>query len=295
MQKISCFGGLDAAYTGFGKAAIAVLPVPYDKTSTWIKGADKGPFALIEASYAVELYDIDTDFEVYKEGIHTCPSISEGSTPEHMITSVEKKVKELIDAGKFVVTLGGEHSISLGPIKAYRSRIKDLSVLQLDAHADLRDEYEGSPFNHACIMARVKELCPIVQAGIRSMSYEEKAVAGPEKMFFAKDIMMKYGWEDGVIDRLSENVYVTIDLDVFDPSIMPSTGTPEPGGLGWYQVTELLRKLSSKRNVVGFDVVELCPSKANKSPDFVAAKLTYGFLSWIFHERKKSKKQSEGK
>ena len=157
-----------------------------------------------------------------------------------------------------------------------------MTVLQLDAHADLRDEYDGSKFNHACVMARIKELCPAVQVGIRSMDISEKESIDPDKTFFAKDIVDTADWIQNVISLLSDNVYVTIDLDVFDPSIVPSTGTPEPGGLGWYEVLSLLKNLSSAKNIVGFDVVELCPNENNKAPDFLAAKLIYKFLSYNF-------------
>ena len=180
------------------------------------------------------------------------------------------------------MVLGGEHTVSIGSVRAHLSKFPDLSVLQLDAHTDLRDEYDGSKYNHACVMARIKELCPIVQVGIRSMDVSEKAVIDADRVFFAKDTLHSGDWTDEVIARLSEKVYVTIDLDVFDPSIMPSTGTPEPGGLLWYDVLALLRAVLTARMVVGFDVVELCPIAAHKAPDFLAAKLIYKLLTYKF-------------
>jgi len=285
MNKQSCFGGLDRVFTEWDRSEIAILPVPYDKTSTWIKGADKGPLAIIEASAAVELYDIETDLEVYKRGIHTCGPLATSSPPEEMVREAEGKVLELLEAGKFVVTLGGEHSVSIGPVKAHSARFKDFSVLQLDAHLDMRDEYEGSRCNHACVASRVREICPVVQVGIRSMSVEEKSGLDAENVFFARDIIGEGAWISRVVERLSRNVYVTIDLDVFDPSIMPSTGTPEPGGLTWYPVIDLLKAVTEKRNVAGFDVVELCPVETDRSPDFMAAKLVYKFLSYIYKGR----------
>ncbi|MFH1305477.1 MAG: agmatinase [Candidatus Omnitrophota bacterium] len=290
MGQYSCFAGLEKAFTELRKARIALLPVPYDMTSTWIKGADKGPAAIISSSPVLEFYDIETDFEVYKAGIHTCSPIKTNSPPEKMIRQVELKVLELLKADKFVVTLGGEHSVSIGPITACNTQFKDLSVLQLDAHADLRNEYEGSRYNHACVMARVKEMCPFVQVGIRSMCVEEKAVLDEKNVFFAKDITGSDEWIDRAAERLSDNVYVTIDLDVFDPSVMPSTGTPQPGGLTWYGVMRFLKTVSARKNIVGFDVVELCPNPNNKAPDFMAAKLVYKFLSYIYSKRVKGQR-----
>ncbi len=282
MAQNKGFAGLDAQFTSWNASRIAVLPIPYDKTSTWNKGADKGPFAVIDASPALELYDIETDFEVFRQGIYTSPSLVTDPSPEKMVREVEERVSKLMDAGKFVIVLGGEHSVSIGSIRAHSKRIKDLCVLQLDAHSDLRDEYEGSKYNHACVMARVKESCPAVQVGIRSMCVEEKDSLDSENVFFAKDMISDKKWTDNVLDRLLPNVYVTIDLDVFDPSVMSATGTPEPGGLGWYDVVKLLRAVAEKRTVVGFDCVELCPDKSNRAPDFTAAKLIYKFLSYIY-------------
>ncbi len=287
MEKYNNFGALEESFIDPDTSEIAVLSVPYDETSTWIKGADKGPLAIIKASSALEVYDIETDSEVYKKGIYTCPAIKTNASPEDMSGEVENKVSGLINAGKFVVILGGEHSVSIGAIKAHNSKFKDLSVLQFDAHADLRDEYEGSKYNHACVMARVKEIAPFVQVGIRSMSVEEKDKLDASSTFFAKDINGGDIWINKVVEKLTSNVYVSIDLDVFDPSIMPSTGTPEPGGLTWYQVLRLLKAVSESKNVVGFDVVELCPMENNSAPDFAAAKLIYKFLSYIYENRSK--------
>ena len=276
------FGLLDEKYSSYDDASVVILPLPYDQTSTWIKGADKGPEAVIQASANMELYDIETDSQVYMKGIFTDSPLQTALPPEGMSNLVQERIAQFLNDSKFPVVVGGEHSVSTGAVKAHYEKNKDLSVLQLDAHTDLRDEYEGSKFNHACVMARVKELCPSVQVGIRSMDASEKESIEPARVFFAKDIVGATDWIGKVISLLSENVYVTIDLDVFDPGIMPSTGTPEPGGLGWYQVLALLRELCSNKNVVGFDVVELCPNENNKAPDFLAAKLIYKFLSYKF-------------
>lgn len=276
------FGYLPKDFSGQDGSQIVVVPVPYDKTSTWIKGADMGPSALIEASGYMELYDIETDSYVCENGIFTDKPVREDSAPENMVAAVRKRVEGHLSNGKFVVVIGGEHSVSFGSVQAHADRFKGMSVLQLDAHSDLRDEYEGSKYNHACVMARVKEICPIVQVGIRSMDLSEKENMGNNNVFFAKDIHDNRDWMGRAVSLLKDDVYVTIDLDVFDPAIMPSTGTPEPGGLGWYDVLAFLKKVAEKRNVVGFDVVELCPSKHNKSPDFLAAKLVYSLLGYKF-------------
>jgi len=181
--------------------------------------------------------------------------------------------------------LGGNHSITPGAVQGIKEYFSDLSVLQLDAHADLKESYNGSPFNHACVMARVKEICPAVQVGIRSLGMEEYEKLDRSRVFFARDIVFRNDWIDNVVELLSSHVYVTIDLDVFDPSIMPSTGTPEPGGLDWYQIVGLLKQVAKERHIVGFDVVELMPNKYNKAPDFIGAKLVYKFLSYIFANR----------
>jgi agmatinase len=281
------FGDLPKENSNKENSKIVIIPVPYDETSTWIKGADKGPEAIIEASGNMELYDIETNSQVYLRGIYTSPPIIENSSPEKMVTAVQKTITTLIKENKFIVVLGGEHSVTIGAVKAHAEHYKNLSVLQLDAHSDLRDEYDDSKYNHACVMARAKELCPIVQVGIRSMDVCEKENMDTSRVFFAKDIYKNTNWIEQVNKKLTENVYITIDLDVFDPSIMPSTGTPEPGGMLWYNVLELLKTISKEKNIVGVDVVELCPNEQNKAPDFMAAKLIYKLLSYKFEDEAK--------
>ncbi|MGD8500160.1 MAG: agmatinase [Phycisphaerales bacterium] len=282
MKQRLNYGALPEEYSSRDNAAIVIIPVAYDGTSTWNRGSANGPEAIIEASANMELYDIETDSEVYKKGIFTDTSVEDLSLPEDVVETVTNMVQHHIERSKFVVVVGGEHSVSIGSIKAHAACYEDVTVLQLDAHSDLRDEYNRSKYNHACVMARAKELCPIVQVGIRSMDYSEKQFMNENNTFFAKDIYNKNGWIENVISRLSEKVYITIDLDVFDPSIMPATGTPEPGGLLWYDVLQLLRPVFKKRGVVGFDVTELCPDPRNKAPDFLAAKLIYKLLSHKF-------------
>jgi len=263
------------------RALIALLPVPYDGTSSYGKGADKGPAALLKASQYVELYDIETKTEVYTRGIYAESPVTEKRSPERMVKEVEKRVSDILTRDKFCVLLGGEHSVTPGAVYAHAKKYKDLTVLQLDAHTDMRNEYHGSKNNHACAMARIKKWNP-VQVGIRSLDQGELKNIKTDRVFFAKDIYDNDTWMDKAIAKLSKNVYLTIDLDVFDPAFMPSTGTPEPGGLGWYHVLKFLKKVMAKRNVVGFDVVELLPRKEGPGPDFLAAKLVYTLLSYRF-------------
>lgn len=277
------YGGLPAAFTGYSTSRVAVLPVAYDGTSTWVKGADKGPYALLEASANMEVYDIETDSEVYRVGIYTDDIIEDNfSNPNQMVDAVRNRTLQLINDGKLVVTVGGEHSVSIGAIQAHARTYNHLTVLQIDAHADMRSSYEDSPYNHACVMARVKELCPVVQVGIRSMDSSEKSNIDPDRVFWAHLLTIDNSWMDRAIDLITPNVYITIDLDGFDPSIVPSTGTPEPGGLLWYPTLTFLRKVIESRNLVGFDIVELCPNPLDKSSDFLAAKLLYKLLSYKY-------------
>lgn len=275
------FGGLPKEFSDYKKSKITVLPIPFDKTSSWQKGADKGPRAMIDASRNVELYDIETNSEVYKKGIFTDKPIK-AATSALMVKKAYEKTLELLNDNKFVVALGGEHSVSVGVIKAYAEKFKDLSVLHLDAHSDRRDSYEGDKLSHASAMARAEEAVKdVISIGIRSMDSSELKSIKKDKIFYAEEIRKSDDWIKNATGKLSKNVYITIDLDVFDSSIMPSTGTPEPGGLNWYQVIDLLKEVSKSKNIVGFDVVELMPT-FNKAPDFLAAKLIFKLLSYKF-------------
>lgn len=285
MKETINFGYLPTEYSDPETAGIVIIPVAYDGTSTWMKGADKGPAAIIEASANMELYDIETDSEVYTKGIFTEDAIGGEMSTGEMIKAVEETVRDYLASNRFTVVIGGEHSVSIGSIKAHADRFANLSVLQLDAHADLREEYNGSKYNHACVMARIQEMCPIAQVGIRSMDSSEKARMDKSRVFFAENLQTNTDWIRKVISTLPDDVYVTIDLDVLDPAIMPSIGTPEPGGLLWYDVLKLLKAISDNKRIVGFDVVELCPDDRNKAPDFLAAKLIYKLLSYIFRGR----------
>lgn len=276
------YAGISPEYANPETAKITLTSIPYDGTSTWGKGADKGFEAFLEASENMELYDIETGSEVFRKGIVINPPILEKNSPEAMFQATYLQAKELVQNGKFNTFFGGEHSISIGIIKAYYEHYEDLTVLQLDAHTDLRPEYDGSPFNHACAVFDASQNTNLIQVGIRSMDKSEKQYLKKRKCYFAQKIHEKKLWMDKAISQMTEKVYITLDLDVFDPSIMPSTGTPEPGGMTWYPVINFLKKVFEERNVVGLDIVELAPNPNNKAPDFLAAKLYYKMLSYKF-------------
>ncbi|MBN9378442.1 MAG: agmatinase [Chlamydiales bacterium 38-26] len=281
------YAGLSDPYGTLPYAKIVIQPVPFDLTSTYQKGSDRGPEALIEASRNMELYDIETNSRCYVNGIYTALPILAKSS-EQMIELTYQASKNFLQQDKFVVTLGGEHSVSYGAVKAHGEFYKKLTVLQFDAHTDLQPSYEGNPWNHACVMARIKELSQIdkiVALGIRSMSEEELPYLDRKNTLFSHHIEASNAWMTGLLDRLNGPIYITFDLDVFDCSLMPSTGTPEPGGLDWAMTLNILRRIFAEKNVVGFDVVELLPRSCNPAPDYVAAKLVYKMLSYKFCKR----------
>ena len=280
------YAGIPDEYAKIETAKVVLIPVPYDGTSTWQKGSDKGPKAFLEASENMELYDIETNSEVYKSGIYLADPVEESSSPEAMVDAVYETTKENIGKNKFVTLIGGEHSVSIGSIRAFNESFRDLTVVQLDAHADLRKEYEGSTCNHACAMHEASKNANLIQVGIRSMDVTELKWMNKGQTYFAEELQQNNYWMDTAIDQMTEKVFITIDLDVFDPSILPSTGTPEPGGLLWYETLEFLRRIFEEKNVVGFDIVELCPNENEKASDFLAAKLYYKMLSYKFQIEK---------
>jgi len=276
------YGDLPKEFTTFESSKIVILPVPYDGTTTWIKGSDKGPKAVLEASVNLEMYDIDTDSEVHKLGIHTAEPLMENSSPQAMVDAVYTQVKALYKKKKFPVVLGGEHTVAIGAFKAASEQFNDLTILQFDAHTDMRSEFHGSKIDHHCVMARASEMAPIVQVGIRSMSAGEREDIQPDRVFYAMQIYDQSTWMYELLNKLSRNVYITIDLDVLNPSIMASTGTPEPGGMNWFDIINILKKISEQVNIVGFDITELVPIKENKAPDYLVAKLIYTMLTYKF-------------
>lgn len=279
-ENPGAFGGLPG-HCNPDTARFAVLPVPYDGTSTWLKGADKGPDAILDASANMELYDIETDSEPWLSGIVTMAPLTGFSSPEEMVAAVKTAAEDLIDHGKTVVGLGGEHSVSIGLIQAHAAKYPGLTVLQFDAHSDTREEYEGSANNHACVMARAAEVCPYVQVGIRSMDAAEKNLLDRSRTFFGHTFTASEAEIASILAKLDGPVYVTIDLDVIDPAEMPSTGTPEPGGMSYLELVRVLRAVFAARKVVGYDVVELLPNPGNKAPDFLAARLVYQLMAYL--------------
>ncbi|MFH1424410.1 MAG: agmatinase [archaeon] len=276
------FGGLPEEYSNYEDSKVVVVPVPYAGTVSYGTGTEKGPGAIIKASQHMELYDEVLKKTTCERGIHTAKALKAEKTPEKMVEAVYEKTQGLLKDEKFPVFLGGEHSFSQGAVKALKEKYSDLSVLQLDAHADLREEYEGEKFSHAAVLRRIRELgCKTASVGIRSLSADEAELIEKEKIpvFWAHEMCGKDVSEE-VLKELSENVYITLDLDVFDPAVMPSTGTPEPGGLGWYDVISILEKVFAGKNVVGFDVVELAPIKELSAPDFIAAKIVYRMIGY---------------
>jgi agmatinase len=275
------FAGLEPSYSNLEHARTVVLPVPYDGTSEWRAGSRHGPQAIIDASQYLELYDLEMDREVYRVGISTLPQLEPVlSSPRDMIDRVYAAVKGLIQRDKFILLLGGEHSLSLGAVRACKEAFPGLSVLQLDAHADLRNEYMGTKYGQACVMRRIFELCPICQVGLRSLSREEKQFLTHNKLrpLYMSDLVSNEAYVGQMVDSLSEDVYVTIDVDVLDPSIMPAVGTPEPDGMSWRQVLDILEPVALHKHVVGFDLTEFCPAEGPGSCAYLLAKLAYRLI-----------------
>jgi len=276
------FLGIPADETPFSDSPVVILPVPYEATVSYMGGTRFGPRGLIHASRYVELYDHELDTDPHTIGIHTLPELMlSGAGPEQGLATLRRCYDALLDHGKFVVVLGGEHSVSGDPILAHAARHDRISVLQLDAHADLRTEYEGTSLSHACVMHRVHEHVNLVPVGIRSLTSDERALmrAGDIEAVWGHDIE-RGDWVDRVIDRLGDHVYVTFDVDYLDPAYMPSTGTPEPGGGSWYPSLALLERVFREKTVVGCDVVELAPIPGMVGPDVLAAELVYKLIAF---------------
>ncbi|OIO34647.1 MAG: agmatinase [Candidatus Omnitrophica bacterium CG1_02_41_171] len=280
------FLGLETKYSDYKKAKFIILPVAYDATTSYQPGTRFGPEAIISSSRFLELYDEELKTETYKLGIHTQEEMRPNlESPEKMAKEIEKIATKTLSDKKFLITLGGEHSITLGLVRSFKKFYPNFSLLSLDAHSDLRNSYEGTKFNHASVMRRIyEEKISLVLAGTRSLCKEEAEFIRENnlKVFPAREIFKKNKWQEEIISSLPDKkVYLSIDLDCFDPGIMPSVGTPEPGGFSWYYLTSLLSNLAQSHQIIGFDIVELSPNRANRAPDFLAAKLCYRLINLI--------------
>jgi agmatinase len=279
------FGGTTPTTTDFASARVVILPIPLDRTTSYMPGTRHGPHEILVASSHMELWDEETQTDVHRIGIYTLPEMEfPFATMDEVVREIRRVAAEIVKHDKFPVILGGEHSITPAVVAALAAKHPRLSVLQLDAHADLRESFMGTPHNHACAMRRTLEHARTTQVGIRSLSTEEAAAAPtlPTAIFYDFNMRRDANWIERVVDSLSETVYITIDVDGFDPAIMPATGTPEPGGLSWYEALALLRRVIERRTVVGCDIVELSPIPGHVAPNFLCAKLIYKILSYRF-------------
>src|SRR5260221_74512 len=279
------FGGSTPTTTNFDKARVVILPIPLDRTTSYVPGTRNGPHEILVASAHMELWDEETETDVHRIGIFTLPEMEfPFATMDEVVQQIRRVATELVQRDKFPIVLGGGHSVTAPVVAALAAKYPGLSVLQIDAHADLRDAFMGTPHSHACAMRRVLEYARATQVAIRSLSSEEAAAVPtlPTEIFYDYNMRQHDDWIERVVDSLGETVYITIDVDGFDPAIMPATGTPEPGGLTWYEVLALLRRVIEARRVVGCDIVELCPLPGNVAPNFLCAKLIYKILSYRF-------------
>ncbi|MEK7867218.1 MAG: agmatinase [Planctomycetota bacterium] len=284
VETAANFLGIPGEFTDRKKSRYVVLPIPYERTTTYRKGTADGPDAILEASAQVELFDDELRQETYTRGVHTLalphPTLS-AVEPEELPEILEE-YPHRVGKSQTLYSLGGEHSISYGLVKGYKAIYPDLTVLQIDAHADMREEYEGSKFNHACVMARIVTECPAVQVGVRSFCADEapRLDKKPLRTFFGSSKLDAKKTAKEVLASLSKHVYVTIDLDGMDPAAMPAVGTPEPGGLTWYELLTILRPVFTKKRVVGVDLNELCPIEGENVSQFTAAKLAYRLMGY---------------
>ncbi len=287
LPKSENFLELDDTLSNFQKAQAVVLPVAFEKSTTFRQGTRRGPKAILAASRHLEDYDDELDVEPCQVGIATVlPMTFEGVKLEAGLAKIQRVAGKVMRTGKFLLSLGGEHSITIPLVKEANKVFERLSVLHLDAHSDLRDSYQGSAVNHACVMARINEICDFVSLGLRSgLKDEGKNIRPGARLFYAFDMMRDPDWVEKALESLTDNVYLTIDLDYFDPSIMPAVGTPEPGGFLWYETMEFLRTLFHEKNVVAADVVELCPIDNLVHADMLAAKLVYKLIAYKFFAR----------
>lgn len=283
-MKIKTYAGISEEFAKLESAKIVLIPVPYEGTSTSKKGTDKGPEAFLEASENMDFYDIETATEVSKQGIYLADAITENNSAEAMVKAVHETTKKYIKRNKFVTIFGGDHTVSIGTIRAFNETFNNLTVLHLDAHANLRKTYKGTSFNSACAAYEASQTTNLIQVGIRSMATMEKTIMDEEKTYFAHEMAVDDTWIDSAIDQMTENVFITFDLSALDISIMPDSGNPEPGGLFWYETLDFLKQVFAEKNVVGFDIMEFCPNENNKSCHTLAARLYNKMLSYKFQD-----------
>lgn len=283
MESIS-YGALGPGFSDYNNSKVVVLPVPYEATTTFLKGTASGPESFLRASAALEFYDEELDWEPIRAGIHTCHAPKLDGTEQACLEEIEQAALRVLRDGKFPLAVGGEHTISLGLVRAAKSLHEHLTVIQLDAHADLRDQYEGSPYNHACVMRRIREICPALQLGVRAMDAGEMSLVREKGWPLVLDLQRRKDplWLDRAFEAVQGPVYLTLDLDALDPALVPGVGTPEPGGFGWYEILEVLRRIFQSFEVVGADIVELCPRPGLESSSFIAAKLGYKIIGYRF-------------
>ena len=287
------FGGTTPSTTDFSNARVVILPVPLDRTTSYVPGTRTGPHEILVASSHMELWDEETGTDVHGIGIYTLPEMElPFGEMAPLVDEIERVAYEVIGRDKFLVTIGGEHSITPPLVSAAARKYPGLSVLQIDAHADMRDAYMGSTHNHACAMRRALQFATVTQVGIRSLSTEEAEALPKLKstVFYDADMRNDPAWIDKIVESLSDDVYVTIDVDGMDPAIMPATGTPEPGGLSWPEITRLLRATAERRRIVSADIVELSPIPGMIAPNFLCAKLLYKLLTYRFAKDPRAKR-----
>ncbi len=282
------FADIPESHTRYDRSGVVVLPVPFEGTSTYLPGTSRGPAAVLEASRALELYEPDLGVSPYEVGIHVAEDVEAYSSQE-MVRAVRSQVSRIVLDGKFPIVLGGEHTVAVGAFQALIERHPQVCFLSLDAHADLRESYEGNPLSHASVSARFWDEGRGVHVGVRSLSAEESVVIDQRGIpcVWAWETLVE-GWWDRVFEHLGDPVYVSLDLDVFDPSVLPAVGCPEPGGLSWWDVDALLREVSTRRHVVGADVSELAPVGSMAWCDFFTARLIYRLIGYVFRGKASS-------
>jgi len=287
------FGGALPLRPTFDEAAVVILPCPVDRTTSYVGGTRNGPHEILQASSHMELWDDEMKADVHGIGIYTLPEMElPFGEMAPLVDEIERVAYEIVGRDKFLVTLGGEHSITPPLVSAAARKYPGLSVLQIDAHADMRDSYMGTVHNHACAMRRALQHASVTQVGIRSLSTEEAEVLPKLKsrVFYDADMRQDANWIDAVVESLAADVYLTIDVDGMDPAIMPATGTPEPGGLSWPEITRLLRRVAERRRIISADIVELSPIPGMIAPNFLCAKLIYKLLTYRFASDRRAKR-----